>query len=93
MRSNYQDGEKKFGTLLNKRGTPQPPRFMKADIDTNIPTRAEIREAVKKLKNHKAPGYDELPAEELLRADIEQATEALSVRFEIIWEEEKIPCD
>ena len=73
-----------------------PPRFEdnapELDIDTNIPTRAEIREAIKKLKNHKAPGYDELPAE-LLKADIEQAMEALSALFKIIWKEEKIPSD
>ena len=80
-----------FSTLLNREEPRNPPRSEgsapELDIDTNIPARADIREAITILKNHIAPGYDELPAELL------EATKALSVLFEIIWKEEKIPSD
>ena len=43
-----------FSTLLNREEPRNPPRFennaSELDIDTNIPTRAEIREAIKKFK-------------------------------------------
>ncbi|KAL9960159.1 hypothetical protein ACROYT_G033572 [Oculina patagonica] len=44
------------------------------------------------MKNNKAPGYDDIPAE-LLKADIETATEVLFVLFGHIWQEEQLPGD
>ena len=42
-----------FSTLHNREEPRNPPRFennaSELDIDTNIPTRAEIREAIKKF--------------------------------------------
>jgi len=52
----------------------------------------EIRKAIRQLRNNKAPGYDDIPAE-LLKADIETASEVLFVLFKHIWQEEQIPDD
>ena len=69
-----------FSALPNREKHRNPPRFEGNAPELDIDT------------NQKAPGYDELPTE-LLKANIEQATEALSVLLKIIWEEEKIPSE
>lgn len=55
-------------------------------------SRAEVRHGIKKLKNNKAPGFDEIPVE-LLKANIEITTDVLFCIFGHIWQEEKIPTD
>ncbi|KAL9983948.1 hypothetical protein ACROYT_G006197 [Oculina patagonica] len=85
-----------FSKTLNRDDPRNPPR-----LETNVPdldlnsdaiSRDEIRQAIKLLKNNKAPGYDDIPAE-LLKADIETATEVLFVLFGHIWQEEQLPGD
>ena len=60
--------------------------------ETNIrePSRIEIRNAIKQLKNGKASGIDSITAEPL-KADIELATDKLKQLIDKIWKEERIP--
>ena len=50
-----------------------------------------VRQAVKKLKNNQAPGFDEMSAA-LLKADPETTTDLLVCLFEHM-QEEKMPTD
>ena len=61
-------------------------------IDCGKPTREEIRKDIKQLKNGKAAGTDEIPAE-ALKVDPEMLAEMLYGLFEKIWEEEEIPSE
>ena len=63
-----------FSEILNREDPRKPPR-----LEVNVPEldsnsdpirRDEIRKAIKQLKNSKAPGCDDIPAE-LLKADLE----------------------
>ena len=54
------------------------------------PSRIEIRNAIKQLKNGKPSGIDSITAE-LLKADIELATDKVKQLTDKIWEEERIP--
>jgi hypothetical protein len=85
-----------FEELLN-RPTPQdPPDIQPADrdlpIDCRAPTKEEIRQAIKQLKNGKAGGPDGIPAE-ALKADLETSVDMLHPLFQKIWEEEDVPSD
>ena len=62
------------------------------DININPPTKAEIIQAIKSLKNGKSPGADNLNAE-LFKADPEQAANILLPLYTNIWLEKKIPPD
>ena len=62
------------------------------DIDTEPPTKEEIVDAIKTLKNGKSPGQDNLDAE-LFKADPELAADILQPLFTSIWEGEKVPDD
>ena len=83
-----------FEELLNRPAPPDPPDIQPADIDLPInctaPTKEEISKAIKKLKNGKAPGPDEIPAE-ALKADVDTTVELLYPLFQKIWEEEEVP--
>ena len=61
-----------------------------ADIDTGPVSKAEIRRAVKSLKNGKAPGEDMITAE-LLKADLEFTTDRVKDLIDTIWSLEKVP--
>ncbi|CAH8542902.1 unnamed protein product [Schistosoma haematobium] len=61
-------------------------------IDVNPPTTEEIRMAVRQIKNGKAAGPDNIPAE-ALKSDIEATTSMLYLLFKKIWEEEQVPMD
>lgn len=50
------------------------------DIDIGVFNRAKVRQAVKKLKNNQAPGFDEMSAA-LLKADPETTTDLLVCLF------------
>ena len=59
--------------LLNRPAPPDPPDVQPADsdltIDYNPPTKEEIQNAIKQLRNGKAAGPDNIPAE-AMKADI-----------------------
>ncbi|VDP63363.1 unnamed protein product [Schistosoma curassoni] len=61
-------------------------------INVNPPTMEEIRMAVRQIKNGKAAGPDNIPAE-ALKSDIEVTTNILYLLFKEIWEEEQVPMD
>ncbi|VDP49667.1 unnamed protein product [Schistosoma curassoni] len=61
-------------------------------VDVNPPTTEEIRMAVRQVKNGKAAGLDNIPAE-ALKSDVEVTTSKLYLLFKKIWEEEQIPMD
>lgn len=83
---------------LLKRPTPErPPEKQSADTDfpiyCNKPSKTEIRRAITALKNRKAEGRDEIPAE-AINADKDTAVNILNIlqnHFKQIWEEENIP--
>ena len=57
---------------------------MDLEIDTDPPSKLEIQKAIKRLKNKKAPGTDQLNAEHL-RIDPVLATYTLHPVFHNIW--------
>jgi len=63
-----------FKQLLNRPPPANPPTLPPSDQELDIncepPTETEIKKAIKSLKNNKAAGPDDIPAE-LLRADID----------------------
>nr|KAG5708387.1 hypothetical protein BaRGS_034418 [Batillaria attramentaria] len=83
-----------FEELLNRPVPQNPPDIPPANddmpIDCEAPTKEEIRKAIKQLRNGKATGPDNIPAE-ALKADVETSTEMLYPLFRKIWEEEQIP--
>ena len=62
------------------------------DINTDVPTRREIIQTMKSLKNEKAPGHDNLNAE-LFKADSELPATIVTPLFTKIWGQEEIPSD
>ncbi|CAH1274782.1 Hypp9326 [Branchiostoma lanceolatum] len=56
------------------------------------PTREEIQNALKKLKNHKSPGIDEITNEQL-KYGAPGLTKALEILFAKVWDGEVIPED
>ena len=62
------------------------------DIDCSPPTKNEILKAIKRLKNNKAPGIDNITAE-VLKTDIRFATDWLYDPFYKIRNAETIPED
>jgi len=61
-------------------------------IRTTPPSRSEIIDAIKSLKNGKAAGVDSICAE-VLKADTSLTAERLLPLFEMIWEQESFPTD
>ncbi|VDP23820.1 unnamed protein product [Schistosoma margrebowiei] len=61
-------------------------------MDVNPPTKEENRMAVRQIKNGKAVGPDNIPAE-ALKSDIELTTNMFHLLFKNIWEEEQVPMD
>ena len=85
-----------FEELLNRPRPSNAPNIPEAGTDlpinTDNPTREEIRAAIKKLKNNKAAGPDGIPAE-ALKTDINTSVEIFYHLFDKIWKEEEIPTD
>ena len=85
-----------FEELLNRPAPPNPPDIPEAEFDLPIncgkPTKEEIRDAIKRTRNGKAAGPDEIPAE-AMKGDINTAVNILYSLFGRIWEEEEIPED
>lgn len=69
-----------------------PPAENDLDINTDPPTEAEVRRAIKTLKNGKAAGIDSIHAE-MLKADTNTATKVFTDLFNDIWESNTIPED
>ena len=83
-----------FKELLN-RPAPEtlpdiPPAETRLPINCDKPSKAEIKKAILTLKNGKAAGPDEIPAE-AIKADLGAAVEMLYSLFTKIWEREEIP--
>ena len=85
-----------FNEILNR---PEPqnkatiePAIIDLEINCNELSKQEIIDAIKTLRNNKAPGGDGLSAE-LFKADPETAAAILLPLFKQIWREEKIPSD
>ncbi|XP_065261983.1 uncharacterized protein LOC135879876 [Emys orbicularis] len=85
-----------FEELLNRTAPLNPPDIDPASEDLPIncdrPTRDEIRKVITMMKNRKAAGPDDIPAE-ALKVDLDVSVEMLYPLFEKIWEEEVIPAD
>ncbi|VDP39266.1 unnamed protein product [Schistosoma curassoni] len=80
-----------FEELLNRPVPMNPPDIEAAHtdlpIDVNPPTKEEVRMAIRQIKNGKAVGPDNIPAEALI-SDIKVTTNMLYLLFKKIWEEE-----
>ncbi|KAL0188422.1 hypothetical protein M9458_015521, partial [Cirrhinus mrigala] len=85
--------EQLFSKLLNRPPPESPPDIPLAEtelpIDCDKPSKAEIKKAIMLLKNGKAVGPDDIPAE-AIKADIGTAVSSL---FSKIWEEERVPAE
>ena len=82
-----------FQTVLNHEEPLNPPEVMPSDelnIRTGRITRIEIKSAIKKLKNGKAAGGDNIPPE-AIKAGGDTSEEVLLSLCNRIWDEEKIP--
>ena len=98
--TNQEDQKKRwmnhFEELLNRPPPENPPQIDPAsedlDIETEPPSREEIEEAIKKLKNNKAAGPDGIPGE-AVKNSIGSATDILHELFKKIWETESFPQD
>ena len=87
-----------FEGLLNRPAPANTPDIPTAEenlpIDCAKPTREEISKANKQLKNGKAAGTDEIPAEALkVYQEMLALAEMLYGLFDKIWEEEEIPLE
>ena len=82
-----------FEELLN-RLAPQTHQPADSDlpIDFSAPTKEEIGNAIKQLRNGKSAGPDSIPAK-ALKADIGARVELLYPLFNKIWEEEQVPTE
>ena len=83
-----------FRELLNRPAPETPPEIPPAETELPIncdkPSKAEIRKAIVTLKNGKAAGPDNIPAE-AIKADTETAVIILHSLFSKIWEKEEVP--
>nr|KAG5686924.1 hypothetical protein BaRGS_020733 [Batillaria attramentaria] len=83
-----------FRELLNRPIPETPPDIPPAETELPIncdkPSKAEIRKAIMTLRNGKAAGPDEIPAE-AIKADTETAVNMLHSLFSKIWEKEEVP--
>ncbi|VDP58377.1 unnamed protein product [Schistosoma mattheei] len=79
-----------FEELLNRLAPMDPPDIEASHTDlptdVNPPTEEEIRMAIRQIKNEKATGPDNIPAE-ALKSDIEVTTNMLHLLFKKIWED------
>nr|KAG5711141.1 hypothetical protein BaRGS_004785 [Batillaria attramentaria] len=83
-----------FRELLNRPIPETPPDIPPAETELPIncdkPSKAEIRKAIMTLRNGKAAGPDEIPAE-AIKADTETVVNMLHSLFSKIWEKEEVP--
>ena len=68
-----------------------PQRPVKDDLGTT-PELHEVHKAIKQLKNNKAPGWDEIPAD-ILKLGGDELAKLLHLLISLIWNTEQIPED
>ena len=73
-------------------GEEKVPSFENLSDEDGPPSMLEIEEALKKLKNHKSPGIDEISNEQL-KYGAPGLLPWLRDLFEVVWKEENIPSD
>ena len=82
--------------LLSGSAPPDPSDIQLADsdlpIDCTAPTKEEIRNAIKYMRNGKAAGPDNIPAD-ALKVDIRTNVELFYPLFNKIWEEVQVPTE
>jgi len=61
-------------------------------FDCTTPTKEEIQNAIKQLRNGKAAGPDNIPTK-TLKVDIKTNVKLLYIFFSKIWEEEQVPTE
>nr|KAG5710457.1 hypothetical protein BaRGS_022275 [Batillaria attramentaria] len=84
-----------FQEVLNRPSPHNPPDLEPGDpldISTNKITKQEIRKALKSLKNGKAAGEDNIPAEALKEGG-EAIVDQLHVLLNLVWTTGEIPSD
>ena len=90
------DGWNALAGALNRPAPQDPSDIPSANddlpVDCDPPTKKEIYQAIKQLKNGKPAGPDIIPAE-ALKTDIETNVELLYTLFKKIWEEEQVPSE
>ncbi|CAN0554762.1 unnamed protein product, partial [Ectocarpus sp. 8 AP-2014] len=79
----------KTPSTLSRSPTGPPPR---RTFNTNPPSRREIAAAIKRLKNNKAPGLDNI-ASEMLKVDIDGISSQLEPIIDEVWQNESVPTD
>ena len=65
-----------------------PPANQELDISCESPTKIEVEKAIKSLRNNKAAGPDNIPAE-VLKADISISVNMLHGLLIKIWDQEQ----
>ena len=80
--------KKKFAPTQAEEERPEMPTLPARDQHDTL-SRAEVRQAVKSLKNYKAVGADGIPVE--VYKNSKQAFDLLSALLARIWQEERVP--
>lgn len=94
----YHDGMNIFDELLNQaenvssadEAVQDISLGSKEDVDVSPPSLKEVKEAIAKLKNNKAPGVDGIPAE-LLKHGGPELTKRMHEIISLIWSKEELP--
>ena len=85
-----------FEELLNRPAPVETPDIEPAEEDLpikcDVPNKEEIKKAIGQLKNGKAAGPDNIPAE-ALKADTDTMVEILYPLFKKIWQEKRAPVE
>jgi len=63
-----------------------------ADIPENAPSLDEVQRAIRRLKNGRAAGADDIPPE-LLKCAIDPVSRALHGLFGTVWKSGKVPVE
>jgi hypothetical protein len=86
--------EEHFSEVLNREPPSRPVRIERGtpneEINIDNITEEEIKWAIKRLKNKKAPGIDNISSE-MLKADMETSVKRLKKIYDKIWREEVTP--